>query len=345
MEWKAPNLTNALKSPPDKLPPVILVYGEDSGMVRQHIKALAAHVLPDPNDPFASDRVSAADLVATPSALADAAGTISFGGGLRLVRVEDFAPDSSREGITAAVTEAVLAYADAPSPNAVVLVAAPLLEDKSALATKLKKHPNAATLRCFNDRAQDIGQLIDGAVRQSGQTLRADARTFLIESLGRDRGISAAEIDKLMLYTLGKPEITLEDCLMSVAAAPSATVFKLCDAIGHRDARLVDQLLTQLEEEGESLVGVQMRVLSHLRRLLKVKEMLATGVAAPDAAKALRPPVAPFAQGDFLKQVNGLPLPRLRTALTRLEHMTETSRSRAVPADLILRRGLLGLSL
>ncbi|MBI1363799.1 MAG: DNA polymerase III subunit delta [Proteobacteria bacterium] len=348
MDWKARDLTTALKTAPDKLPPLILVYGEDSGMVRKHVADLAKHILPDINDPFASDRISASDLVESPSLIADAAATISFGGGMRLVRLEDFAADTKGTGqgkITEAVTEALLAYADTPSANAVVLVAAPLLDAKTALATKLARHKNAAALRVYADKAQDIGTVVNQAVQAAGKRIAADARTFLVENLGNDRGVTTAELEKLVLYTQDKDEITLADCLNVIAAAPSVNIFKLCDAIGHRDSKQVDNLLRFLAEEGEDMVYVHTMALRHIRRLLQCKERIAQGTSPMEAVKTLRPPVAPFMQGDFLNQVNGMPLPRLRTALSRLEQMVEASRSKAVPADLILRRGLLGLSL
>ena len=348
MQWKPKDIGSALKTPPEKLPAVILIYGEDSGAVRKYTQDFAKHILPDLNDPFSSDRISAADLVDNPSLLRDAATTISFGGGMRLVRLEDFAPDTKGAGqpkITEAVTAAALACADDPTPNAVVLISAPLLDAKAGLASKLGRHKNAATLRCYQDNAQGLGAVLAATLNQVGKTITADARAFLMDNLGNDRGITTAELDKLMLYAQDKAEITLEDCLAVIAAAPSVNVFRLCDAIGHRDAKQVDTLLNFLSEEGEDMVYVQTMVLRHLRRLLKCKELVATGMSAQEAIRSLRPPVAPFMQDDFSRQLQGLPLTRLRQSTKRLEQMVEASRTKAVPADLILRRGILGLSL
>jgi DNA polymerase III subunit delta len=80
------SIERLLAAPPAELQ-VFVIFGPDTGLVRERANNLAAALLADPDDPFAVSRLSDEDIKADPAALADAMAALSLGGGDRLVRV------------------------------------------------------------------------------------------------------------------------------------------------------------------------------------------------------------------------------------------------------------------
>jgi len=343
MKWAVKQLESALNGVVENLPPLIFVYGDDGGAVRQHAQALAAHIAPDQDDPFLSDKISVEDIAETPSCLLDSTSTISFGGGMRLVRLSGVNGDLPRAQMDA-VTNAVKDCLAAPQEGSVVVIAAPGVDKSSALARAVEKSKEAAAVRCFQASLRDLTSHIQGFFREQGKTVEPEAMLFLKENLGNDRDITLQELDKLALYTAHDSAITLEHCLQSVTSAPSMSVFKLCDALGKRDSKQVDIYMRMLKEEGADFYMISMLVLRHLRRLLEANEMVAEGMTADQAMGKLKPPVF-FGKQEFAYQMRVYPLPRLRRIFERFYQMQLESRQGYLPAEMVFERGILGLSL
>src|SRR6201992_314357 len=72
---------------PDPARPIILLYGPDSGLVRERADALLKSAVDDPNDPFSMVKLDGDELSAEPSRLVDAAMTVPLFCGRRAIRV------------------------------------------------------------------------------------------------------------------------------------------------------------------------------------------------------------------------------------------------------------------
>ena len=324
------------------LPSLILLYGDDSGVVRQLTKGISTLVCPT-GDPFQSDRLDNSDLQENAGRLLEAATTISFGGGRRLVVVDGVMGNSDKNQLDKVKEAVALLLEDLPA-EAVVVLPVPGLDAKHGLATLVNRHKQAAAVRCFVDNTRDLRRVITEQVAEAQQKIAPEALQFLLDNLGNDRGVTASELDKLMLYTQGQSVITLDDCLAVVAAAPSVNVFKLCDAIGSRDINSADRYLESLRQEGSEMNMVLAMVMRHLRRLRQCHQLMAAGSSADQAMSALRPPIAPFARTEFGAQLRAYPAARLNQISTRLYELQRDSRQSGVDSELILRRGILGLA-
>lgn len=342
MKWDKRQYQAALKG--DKTPPFICIYGEDSGVVRSAADKLAQSLCPDLNDPFLSDKLSLEDILEDPSTLLDAAGTMSLMGGTKLIRLSGVNAECTAPQLKK-VQAAIESLLESPLDASVVLMTAAGLDNKASLIKSLEKSAQAACLRLYPDTAKDIAAVIQEIATSYNKSLAVDALLFLQENLGADRGITESEINKLCLYVGDKKEITLEDVLAVVAAAPSANLFKLCDAVGLRQKQDVDKYLELLEQEGTDMVMLQAQLLRHLKRLLIVKEKMALGLSSDQALKSLTPPVMAFAQHQFMKQVNSHSLPRLKKTVEVFYKMQLESRQGQLPPELVIKRSILSLSL
>lgn len=342
MKWSVKQLTSQLNQAGKLLPPLVLVYGDDGGAVREHGQSLVAYTDVPLDDPFCSDKISVEDLQERSGALLEAAGTMSFGGGLRLIRVEGVRGDLPAGTLTA-VTQAVKACLSAELKDVVIVIAAPQLDKSSALVRAVENHKQAAAVRCFQDNSRNIGDLVRSIAAAAGKTVTPEALALLTENLGADRAITQLELEKLMLYAGEAPQIDREAVLASLAGAPAVNVFKLCDALGQRDVAKVDRYLNLLEEEGQDLNQTLSLIQRHLKRLLLVRQSIDSGQSPDAAMKALRPPVM-FGQPEFLQQARSYPLARLIKVAGRVVETQTQSRQGAVPPNLALKRSILALA-
>lgn len=342
MKWNPTQLKKSLEKGPDDLPALVLVYGDDGGLVRHLAKAAARAVCPE-EDPFMMDRIAADDLKNTPSLLQESAQTMGFGGGRKLIEVDANQLDATSQKALTDAVKGYLADIERHPAGAVVVVSAAGLDAKQAMVKAAEKSGQGASVRCFVDNNRDLNQVINEKLASTGQNIAPDARAFLVEALGKDRGVTESELDKLLLYTIKKKEITLGDCLEVVASAPSVNIFKLCDAIGLRDKNQTDMLLNQLQHEGMDGNMMLAMVARHLRRLKACQDMVKEGLQPKQAMKKLRPPV--FVGMDvFEAQMNRTTYTRVKQNLERLYTLQEESRKGNADPQLTIHRGLLALS-
>ena len=197
-------------SKPNPAQPIILVFGPDTGLVRERVDALVRASVDDPNDPFALARIEGDELASNPARLVEEAHTIPLFGGRRAVLVK-----AGARNIASAV-EAVIA---APSNECRVIIEAGNLSKSAPLRSLCEKAKVAATLPCYADNERALAQLIDEEMHAANLAITQDARITLLSLLGGDRLASRNEIRKLATYSQGQKSIELADVMAVVADA------------------------------------------------------------------------------------------------------------------------------
>src|SRR6266700_389403 len=205
---------------PDPSRPIILLYGPDSGLVRERADALLASAVDDPNDPFSLVRLDGDELSAEPSRLVDEAMTIPMFGGRRAIRVR--AGSRSFAG-------GVDTLADMPLKDCRIVIEAGELRPESPLRKACERAKIAVAIACYPDTERDLAKLIDDELRVSNLRIASDARAVLMSLLGGDRQASRNELRKLGLYAHGEAEVTLEDVMAVVADASELKVDPIVD--------------------------------------------------------------------------------------------------------------------
>jgi DNA polymerase III subunit delta len=217
---KAPQV-DAFVAKPNPAQPVVLVFGPDSGLVRERAQALIRASVDDVNDPFSLARLEGDDLSSEPSRLVEEANTIPLFGGRRAVWVKA----GSRN-----IAPAVEMLLGATSPECRVVIEAGDLKRNAPLRSLCEKARNAAALPCYADGDRDIARLIDDEMREAGLTIAPEARATLVPLLGGDRLASRSEIRKLALYARGKERVEVEDVAAVIADASALALDSLIDA-------------------------------------------------------------------------------------------------------------------
>jgi DNA polymerase-3 subunit delta len=205
---------------PDAGRPIILLYGPDTGLVRERADALLKSAVDDPNDPFSLVRLDGDELSAEPSRLVDEAMTVPLFGGRRAIRVRAGAR-SFASGIDT--------LAEMPLRDCRVVIEAGELRPESPLRKACERAKTAVAIGCYPDGERDLAKLIDDELRSSNLRIAADARASLTALLGGDRKASRNELSKLALYAHGKGEVTLDDVMAVVSDASELKLDPIVD--------------------------------------------------------------------------------------------------------------------
>src|SRR6266513_879152 len=158
---------DAFLARPDPLRPIILLYGPDSGLVRERAEALLASAVDDPNDPFSLVKLDGDELSAEPSRLVDEAMTVPLFGGRRAIRV--------RAG-SRSFASGVDTLADTPLRDCRVVIEAGELRPESPLRKACERASTAVAIGCYPDTERDLARLIDEELRLASLRIAADAR-------------------------------------------------------------------------------------------------------------------------------------------------------------------------
>jgi DNA polymerase-3 subunit delta len=269
----------------------ILVYGPDSGLVKERMDRLAQGVVGDLQDPFRIVDLDGAGLKKDPARLADEVGALSFTGGRRVVRVRQAA--DTLAGLFEDFLERT------PPGGALVLVEGGDLAARSTLRKLFESARVAAAVPCYPDDARSLPGVIREALRAEGLGIEADALTHLAANLGSDRQVTRRELEKLALYK-GSGTVTLDDAETCVGDSAASSIDALIHAAAGGRQDELDRALVRVLGEGTAPVAILRAASRHFQRLHLIRGMVDRGLSVDAAVQKLRPPVF-FKAADALK--------------------------------------------
>lgn len=314
----------------------VLLYGPDSGLVRERATQLARVVAGDPADPFRVVEIAAATLRDDPARLADEANALALTGGRRVVRLRD-AGD--------AITSRFQGLLDGPDPAALVVVEAGDLGPRSSLRQLFERAASGAALPCYRDEGGALAALVDSTFRAAGLGVSPEARGFLLDSLGGDRGVSRSELDKLVLY-MGDAggQVTLDDAIACIGDSAAISLDDVAFALADGEPAALDRAIDRALQDGANPIGLLRAVSRHLLRLHQAGLAIAAGGDAERAVKALRPPVHFRLVERFLRQARRWPPGQLALAMDRLLDAEMACKRTGAPDEALMRHAFLGIA-
>lgn len=331
----------------DKSVAAVLVYGPDSGLVRERADRLAKSIVDDFKDPFNYIELSEADLKEEPARLTDEAAALSFAGGERVVRLK-------AGGETAAKPAAALLDgldAGHVKPNGLVLIEAGALTPRSGLRKAFEKAKRAVALPCYADGPADVRALAQSLAREEDLRFDDEALDLLVSILGDDRGLSRSEIDKLILYK-GPKALRLEPQIISVQDVRASLVDGLGDAMDDVAGACADgaaaslaKALYRAASAGASPIGLMRALQRSFTRLAEARGHMDHGDSAAAAMKKLRPPVFFGEQRVFETRLAKWRSPQLAKAVRLLIDAEMDAKSTGAPQREIVERAALRLCL
>lgn len=326
-----PRRIDAFVAAPDPACRAILIYGPDRGLARERLAALTVAVAVRPDDPFLVADLSADTLLSDPARLADEAAAQALTGGRRVVILRE-AGDR--------MADIFASFLDDPPGDGLILVTADDLAARSRLRKVFEDSPNAAALPCYADDARGVGRLLDEVMRAENVRISPDARDFLIDNLGADRGISRMELEKLALYAGPGGRLESEDVTLLTASSGAVGAEDVFYAAGDGDAGRLDRALDLAFEMGNAPGALLRGAGGHMLRLLRVRSAHEQDGNMSGAMQKLRPRVFWKHQDRFQDQVRRWRTADLSRALGLLLAAEAQCKQTGMPDRLICARTL-----
>ncbi len=322
----------------------VLVYGPDSGLIRERMNALAKSVVPDLADPFRISDLSDGDLRQDPARLADEAAAIAMLGGRRVVRLHG-------TGETAA--KIIAGFLDDPKGDALILVEAGELTPRSALRKLFEDRADAAALPCYADDAAALEDTIRKRLAADGLVPEPDALDYLLSHLGSDRGVTLNELEKLALYmgpaSAGKtPEskrsIDLADVRACIGDNAASNLDDVVDAATGGDLVALDRALARARSADVSPIALLNALGRHLQQLHLALAEIETGTPADAAMRTFRPPVHFSRTGIVRRQLGLWSRKRLDRALTLVVEADRDCKTTGLPEGAVCGQTLMRIA-
>ena len=197
------------------------------------------------------------------------------------------------------------------------------MEDKSRferLNETLGEHCGMVELARVNE--EDAMRWIVSTAQEADTRVDPDAARELVDSLGADMMCISSELEKLLLYAVGRGRITLGDVETMVLGAKQRSLYELTDAISSRNrARaiaLLHGLLNSSDGAEDSAIGHLYMLARTFRQMLVILEKNVRDQRAIWQALWQGFRIPPFAADDVIRQARRYKSRRELTRALRL---------------------------
>jgi DNA polymerase-3 subunit delta len=328
MKLEATRIAGFLRNPGESR--VILLYGEDAGLVRERAELVVRSVAGALDDPFRVVNLERDGLARLASEMA----AQSLMGGRRVVRVRD---------VTDAAAGAVAAAFEVPGDTLLILEAA-ILATKSRLRQVVEQARSGVAIDCPREVGQGLEETIRAVLSEARVTVDHEALHWLATQLGGDRSSTRAELEKLVLFAGPGGAVDLD---VAMAVVGDAAGLQLDDALYAATAGQIEAADRALEialAEGLAPIGVLRMALGHMQRLHRVRAELERGTGVADAMRAQYPPVYLRRSAAFKVALRLWSITALAGACQSLWEAEQACKRTGGPVEALCRNALLGIA-
>ncbi|MBI5869369.1 MAG: DNA polymerase III subunit delta [Actinobacteria bacterium] len=260
----------------DTLKPVYLITGSDSTKVEKAMRRLRDRVIKESGTDLNVDAFDAATEDA--STVVQAASTLPFGDGVRLVLVTDVGSWHKAD------KDIIANYLAMPSESTCLALVGGGIRKNEGL---FKAVADAGQVLTYDaPRPSNLPAWVQEQAHDRGLKMApAEARRIITLAGSDQRGI-LSELDKLATY-LGRSEVTMADIEELCWVSPEVRVWDLTDALGKRDREAVFRHLEELLADRTAPTSVFFSISKHLKNLCVVVSAKERGEDVMGAAHSL----------------------------------------------------------
>ena len=293
-------MPSAAKSPTKSASPVLLVFGDDEFAVKQRARQVYQQWTDElggmDHEIIDASVNNSGEALKALAKLREALQTLPFFGGGKVIWFQNcsFLADD-RTGSSAAVTETLAELAQELKEFAWqsvrLLISAAKVDKRKVFFKTLDKIGTVESFAGWSVDDRDWASQAEGwvlkSIRARQKEISDEALAELISRVGPNARQLETEVEKLSLYVGDRKDIDLEDVSTICTRNKMARAFALGDALGDRD---LPRLLRRLDEElwevkfdsQKSEIGLLYGLISKVRAMLLLKEMLREGWIKPD---------------------------------------------------------------
>ncbi len=312
---------------------VVLLYGDDAGMIRERAEDLVRAVAGSLDDPFLVVELNRDEL----GRLADEAASLSLTGGRRVVRMRE----TGESAAALAQVQAVLKG----KGTALVVLEAPGIAARTRIRTAVEDAPDGAAIGCYPEEGKALEATIRETLKTAGVGVEPDALAWLAAQLGADRVSTRSELEKLALFVGPGARVDLDSAMSCVGDLAGLSLDDAIFAATAGDVATTDRALETAMAEGSAPVQILRMALGHLQRLHRARIAMETSrISAADATKTLRPPVFYRRTAAFTRALGLWPSATLAAAMASLAEAERGCKRTGWPDETLCRNAILTLA-
>ncbi len=179
---------------------------------------------------------------------------------------------------------------------------------------------------------------------KAGIGISREAKELLPAVLGDDRSVTRSEIEKLLLYSSGKAEITVADVAAICSGRLAPPLDDLCDAVLGGDIAGADSAMHILLEGGTAGSRLLSAAANHVAVLRGLAADVAAGARVSRAIETARPPIFWLRQPRIAEQLTRWQESSLSGAASTLAKATLAARETPSLEPQIAARALLSIA-
>ncbi|MDI2091548.1 DNA polymerase III subunit delta [Commensalibacter oyaizuii] len=316
---------------------VFLLYGENTGLVRERAAFMVRKVAGRLDDPFLVCVLDKDEHFR----LLEEATALSLMGGQRAVWVRE-----GGDTLTKPLEEFCALYPknaiDPATFDSVVIIEASNLSPRSSLRILAEKHPLIASVPCYAETGRSLEETIRYLLGK--KHIASEAFRYLLSVLGTDRALIRNEIEKLLLYVGQENTITLDDVQQAIGDGGEYSPEDIVYAAMCGQIVVADRAFDRAMKEGMAMIALVRSLLYFVDRLLQARFMVENSIPAKTAISKLNPPVFFKRTESFLKALDIWHVNRLFALLRYVQKLEQLCKQTAVPVELLCQHFILTLA-
>jgi len=178
-----------------------------------------------------------------------------------------------------------------------------------------------ASIGCYYDDKEKIKKIIIHKCTKANRILAPDVLLFLCSLLKGDHQFICNEIDKLIIFTSDKTQITLEDAKLVINTNFLASGDEMCIYFAKQDLENFLQEIISLQHQNINEVLIIRALIRFYLNLYIVLSKIKEGENIDSAIKSITPPIFYKYLNDFKKVANNL---RLSDCVNVLETLQQS---------------------
>ncbi len=290
MKMKATEISSGLKKPP--LPPAILLYGQEQGLIAKQVEQLQKLVIKDESAAdFDAETFFAENL--------DEERFINACQGFPFLSKTKFLLKEA-DKIANDAKKTLLNYLKKPSASTLLVVQSANLEAKNTLRKGFETSKTAWIIPYYPLEGNKLGAWIQQYLQKNGYKVDRDALQHLSQRLNGDTSAAASELDKLQLFVGENRQITLKEVFAVVGETVQHSVFGLASAISKGETKKALHILDRLLDGGEEPLAMIGVITLRMRRIIQGQALLNEGENPKSISRKLQ--IFWKEEGEFLAQ-------------------------------------------
>lgn len=296
--------------------PVYYFYGEEKLLMERSIKEIKQKILPVGLEDFNFERYTSDKI--SPKQIAELAMNLPFMAEKRILVIDcaaNFFTTAKSDKENQESMKSLLSYLEQPNPQCCLIFCGEKpLAKTGALNKALQAHAEMVEFAALKGKV--LENWIRDYLEQQGRVIQRDAVEHLSALNSFDLEIMEKELEKLLLYTAGKGEITKQQVLNIVTKTVEANIFDLTDALGNRRGRDAIQVLRDMLVLGEPALKITATLVKHIQNLILVKDYRSQGWNDTQIKEKTK--LHPYVIKKSTAQANRFTMQQLITALDLL---------------------------